>query len=177
MRERLPNTPQRVLSDVMYVAAPCPNKHKDKHALQQYINVAMWRRKARIVFSDQTVVEVSKLRKQRSHGYSARIARKVSNEPITSKQADIYKTFPGLRGAANEFVDFKVLDYVQDGGYGCNHVYVLLIRFEYPFRTICDGYGLCVWNAERKAFIEEPGNLNDYETTLQSVVEQFDFKL
>jgi len=82
------------------------------------------------------------------------------------------KDFPGLEKGAEDFMKFDIMDSKRDPGYGYENVFLFLIRFtedEYNGE-----YGLCIWDTQKKEFIEEPSTLEDYGITTE---EKFERKL
>ena len=71
--------------------------------------------------------------------------------------------FKGLAKAAQDFDKFTILGSMRDPGWGYEHVFLLRIRFE-------DGAeGLCIWDSRAEAFIEEPGDYEQYDLTREKV--------
>ena len=79
----------------------------------------------------------------------------------------------GLKKAGEDqgFVAFDPIAFVQDPGYGYDHVYLFLIRFTHD-----KDYGLCIYDHRRGTFIEEPSDLEDYNTTLEAIKQKYYFK-
>lgn len=80
--------------------------------------------------------------------------------------------FPGLEEEAEGFYSFKIIDFITDPGYGYEHVKMFLIRFKK-----WNQWGLCIWDTKKKEFIEEPGTLEDYEVTLDELIEKYHFNI
>jgi hypothetical protein len=91
-----------------------------------------------------------------------------SIEPLSK---DFEKTLPGFKEAKSMFMDFSVIAFKRDPEYGYEHVYLLLIVFK-KSKT----YGLCIYDTQRKQFIEEPADLEDYDTTYEDVTNKYSFK-
>ena len=77
--------------------------------------------------------------------------------------------FQGLANIASNFNPFKILDSRRDPDFGYENVYLLLIEFE-------DGNpGLCIYDTKKEEFIEEPSDLEDYNTTPEKLYDQYHF--
>lgn len=75
------------------------------------------------------------------------------------------ETFKGLVEKAKGFSPFTIVKSRADKY--VDNVWLLLIKFE-------DGeLGLCIYNTEEEYFIEEPGNLEQYETTEQEILDRY----
>lgn len=77
------------------------------------------------------------------------------------------KDFSGLEKAAEDFMEFNVMDAKRDPQ--VDGVHMLLIRF-----TDNGEYGLCIYDQSRAYFVEEPAPLEDYGITSE---EKFQNKL
>lgn len=80
--------------------------------------------------------------------------------------------FPGLKKAAKDFVPFKVVSYKRDPEYGYEHVYLLFIKFKED-----KDYGLCIYDTRKQDFIEEPGELEWFDLTLEQVKQKYGFEV
>lgn len=77
--------------------------------------------------------------------------------------------FNGLEEASEIFGKFEILDVRRDPEYGYDNVYLLLIKFG-------DGdIGLCIYDTEKKEFIEEPSDLEDYDVTPEKLYNEYGF--
>lgn len=76
-----------------------------------------------------------------------------------------FKKFPGLEQEAETFQPFEILNYKRDPDYGYENVFMLfikLLKVPKKYQTPENVYGLCIWDNQKKQFIEEPGSLEDY---------------
>ncbi len=88
-------------------------------------------------------------------------------ESQMSEGTDLTK-LPGIETALSEFDgNAKVVKYMMDPGYGYGHVFLALLKFE-------DGqYGLCIYDSDKKEFIEEPANLEEYNMTTDRLFSKY----
>lgn len=95
-----------------------------------------------------------------------------------------FTDYPGLAQAADDFQPFKIVDVVKDPGYGYDHVRLFLIQFIDKSKSgkkiggsqIGGNYGVCIWDTKSKEFIEEPSDLEDYNTTLDKLKSKYGLK-
>lgn len=88
---------------------------------------------------------------------------------LNEGSADIKSKYPGLKAACENFNNFEIVDERTDPGYGYDHVRLFQIKFD-------DGaWGLCIWDTRKKAFIEEPSDYDDYDTTPEKVEAKYGF--
>lgn len=85
-------------------------------------------------------------------------------------QQIFFDKFPGLKEASEEYVPFEIIDYITDPGYGYDAVKLFFIEFE-------NGkLGLCVYDTEKQEFVEEPGELEEYEITEEELYKKYGLK-
>ncbi|HUS49807.1 MAG TPA: Lar family restriction alleviation protein [Candidatus Paceibacterota bacterium] len=80
--------------------------------------------------------------------------------------------FPGLEREAEIFYPFKIEAVKRDPeNY---NVYLMLIEFTTGSRYK-GRFGLCIYDIDQKKFIEEPGDLDDYDTTPEELYNKYRF--
>lgn len=80
----------------------------------------------------------------------------------------IAKQFPGLIDAAEGFNFHAYLDYLPNSE--VEGVYMFQIQF-IKERV----YGLCIWDSNKKKYIEEPGSYKDYGLTEEQAEKKYNF--
>lgn len=81
-----------------------------------------------------------------------------------------FDKFNGLKAASIDFIPFQIVNYKIDQNVS-NTVYLLQIYF-----TELNSYGLCIYDATDRRFIEEPGTYEIFDTTPEQIENQYGFK-
>jgi len=97
-------------------------------------------------------------------------AKRVINTNKSLNESYQLSDFNGLEEAAAMFSTFKIIDVRRDPEYGYDNVYLMLIEFLEDEKI-----GLCIYDTEKQKFIEEPSDLDDYNTSPEDLYNKYRF--